>query len=261
MSLMELNERMIKLRKTFKKEIFKEIRKQLIELIYYYEDLYLVDKELCLNKLKKFGLMNNVSDESRSVEIIANNVMFNFWEKTNKAMSSVRRSPGFDYKAEVQIFPLKDKILMLFFGEGNLEQILELENDIKDYHFQNQCDKPNNITEEDWNQRYEDWKNAMPSMIPSKTGFTVSLFIENDLPFELSDILSKETLEQDKINMEKRLIKLAETFHSYPGFTGDNYLVFTSNEYKEFMKEKGELYRTLLEAKQDPLEIVVNNLL
>ena len=46
---------------------------------------------------------------------------------------------------------------------------------IQDFHYQDQTDQPENITETEWNQRRITWEKLMPSGIPSKDGINIQL--------------------------------------------------------------------------------------
>lgn len=91
----------------------------------------------------------------------------------------------YDYHCTLQIIPMETKTLAMFFGKSMLQYYLESRPDfLTDYHYQNQTDRPEEISEEEWNLREKDWDKAIgPDYIPSQHGFTVDLFnTENIIP-------------------------------------------------------------------------------
>lgn len=60
------------------------------------------------------------------------------------------------------VFPLKNKTLILFYCENN--EITDLWRNlqfIEDYHYQNQCDRPDNISNYYWKKRESDWNTVL----------------------------------------------------------------------------------------------------
>lgn len=80
----------------------------------------------------------------------------------------------FDFKCEVKLFPLEDKTLFILYTEkseylslinGDYNNELECKankcNAISPYEYYNNADKPNEITEEDWDLRRNEWNKAL----------------------------------------------------------------------------------------------------
>ena len=203
--------------------------------------------------MKAFKLLNKITDSNNALKEIACNVLFNVREKVEEASKSDIYNV-YDLSAEIQIYPLDDKILLRFFGNDRLEQILLNEEDIEEYHYQNQCDRPEDISEEEWNDREKNWETVNPTLVPAKRGFGVQLFYENDLPFMLDEVFTKMDVSILKHSLEKRTKLMAEQCYQYPKFTGNNWNVFMEPEYKEFIKEKSEEFRQPLINAGDPIE-------
>lgn len=253
LSLLELNIRMIELRKLFADEITKHYRRQLVSLIYLYEDLYQIDKSFCMEKLKKFGSMYKVVREETTIFDIAANVNFNYRETVIKAMNSPMRNPMTDYSAQVQLYPLKDKILLRFLGESWLEDIIRNQEDIVDYHYQNHSDKPACISDTEWEQRYDDWKEAMPGWNTGRSGFSVQLFLDDDIPFMMDEIFIPGEYDSFKKTIDRRLDSVVEHYFIYPEFDGYNWDVFLEDKYNKFKKEKADEIREKIEHMPDPV--------
>lgn len=98
----------------------------------------------------------------------------------------------------MQIIPVGRKLLVLLFGNNNLQKIVKNTLPLEDYHYQNSTDKPENITTRDWNLRRITWDKALsPDYIPSNHGFNVKL-TDSYYPFTIGEAyLSKE----DKIEL------------------------------------------------------------
>lgn len=84
----------------------------------------------------------------------------------------------YDYRCNLQIIPMKRKTLVLYFGNAEMQQYLEsLPNFLIDHHYQDQTDKPDNISIYKWKQREKDWELAIgPDYIPGRHGFSAELF-------------------------------------------------------------------------------------
>lgn len=84
----------------------------------------------------------------------------------------------YDYRCNLQIIPMKRKTLVLYFGNLEMQQYLEsLPDFLTDYHYQDQTDKPDDISTYKWKQREKDWENAIgPDYIPCLHGFRAELF-------------------------------------------------------------------------------------
>lgn len=88
-------------------------------------------------------------------------------------------------QSELQMIPVEDKILVMYFGDEIVRKYLETKTDyFSDYHYQDQTDRPENISESEWKHRCADWDKAIgPDYIPSHHGWSVELFdAENSVP-------------------------------------------------------------------------------
>lgn len=77
-------------------------------------------------------------------------------DKRNK----FERDPQFDFGCNIMLFPMEDKVLCLLYCEhSELEKIWN--ENVQEYHYQNQTDKPDEISNEEWEQRRKDWNEAL----------------------------------------------------------------------------------------------------
>lgn len=80
--------------------------------------------------------------------------------------------------------------------------------EIRDYHYQDQCDRPDNISSREWTKRKNDWDTVMPSYVPSQDGITVHL-TDVDTFYDITFTESKQIMSRmpSKENMAKHLAK------------------------------------------------------
>lgn len=85
---------------------------------------------------------------------------------------------------QLAIFIDQTDIKMIAFGKYLIPFMEEIESRknntfqkycITDFHYQNQSDHPENITEKEWNARIKTWKRLMPSMVPASDGITIDI--------------------------------------------------------------------------------------
>lgn len=155
----------------------------------------------------------------------------------------------FDYNCEVVLFPLKDKTLLMYFGNSDLRKVVDNLPYLSDYHYQNQTDKPENVSEEEWNQRKKDWDEALSrDGIPTKHGLTVKLF---DCEYDLVGMSEPELREDDVPSLEERAKWLLDYMGDYPNPPKGGYSVewvryLRSPEYLEWREKRlGEIQEKL----------------
>lgn len=253
MDLLELNERMLALRETYRKEVESYTRGLFMNLVYFYEDLYVVDPALYETEMKKFGNFFEIHSNEDYMRIIAGNVALNLSERLSEAMDSPRRNPVYDVSSSLQIFPLKDKILFTFYGNQNFEQILENEPDIEEYHYQDQCDMPEDMSEEEWEQRRIDWEQAIPSGVPAKNGFGVELVLSIDIPLGLSDWFQGNDSEKYHKTLEKRVELVAEHCYANEETLSGRKAKYTGPEYQAWLKKHKDILTKQLREAGNPV--------
>ena len=92
-------------------------------------------------------------------------------------LSNTTRPFGYNFYNNLLLFPLKDKILAMYFGNTDIRRFIENHEMFEDYHYQNQCDKPDDISDKEWDKRESDWNDAIGTdYIPANHGWQVQLF-------------------------------------------------------------------------------------
>lgn len=162
-------------------------------------------------------------------------------------------------KNEIILFPTKDnKILCQVFGD-NIIHLMEsltynsqyqdfiIKYDIKDYHYQNQTDQPEDISDEDWEKRRQDWDTYMPSGIPSRDGICIELtnqtFISAKAFFtKAEELLSYAAPKEERI--EKLAKELTQTMFIKPDADFSDIMDSLRTTDKEIKNKNGERYQT-----------------
>ena len=145
----------------------------------------------------------------------------------------------FDYRCELVFFPTKAGILAMYFGNDKVRYMLESTKYLKKFFYQNSTERPENISEKEWNYRLETWEKALaPDYIPINHGFQVQLFDTKHIMYtkDLSgiDLPSPETM----INGLKGTYKEEEHLPNYPkqGSIIDYMEFYKSQTFKDWQK-------------------------
>lgn len=123
------------------------------------------------------------------------------------------------FKSEICIYPIKHKLLFMYFGNPDYQKYIESQRIVLDYHYQNQCDKPDDITDRAWEKRNKDWKKAIgDDYVPINHGFTVNFLNDTDVYFSLfNEYLHNDTLKSELFpDMKTRVKAMIETCDDYP---------------------------------------------
>ncbi len=172
--------------KTKSEEIY---AKKLLELATYYYDNPIFQEKYCPLFQSKMEI------DKRSYAIKETNL----------------RDPQYDFTFDITFIPTSSKILVLVYTEQpEYIKIFESFPNVHPYPYYNNIDKPNNITEPEWEERGLEWDNALqPYDIPSLQGFSISCVVY--LPFFTIEELSKYS--SFIITFSQRLNKLAREQH------------------------------------------------
>lgn len=129
------------------------------------------------------------------------------------------------FRAEMVLFPIFRGYTLFLAYSDSFSQLLDeiisnKENNpvctefinkygIEDYHYQNQTDKPDNISDYRWDKRSDDWNKCFGiSSIPSVAGISIELM--NTEMFFLKRLTSKEKLDLEFTSKEDRIKKMAK---------------------------------------------------
>lgn len=108
-----------------------------------------------------------------------------FWDAENYVRDGIKKAAtsttwtGFDFEVSAVVFPVKRRMVGIFYGAGFFEDFLKLPG-ITDYHYQNQTDPPEDVPARAWRKRAKDWDEVLgDSYIPSENGYVVEIIPKN----------------------------------------------------------------------------------
>lgn len=88
---------------------------------------------------------------------------------------------NFESSAVLYLHPEIEGAVVQLFVDGALRN-LELSSPWKDWHYQNQTDQPEEISDEEWAQREKEWELLLPGIgVPSLAGLSFPLFSHTSL--------------------------------------------------------------------------------
>lgn len=158
-------------------EIIARIAQERMDMWAYYGTKLFHSKKALVKNDRQMSEYKVLADEGYSNDSIN---IFIFWE-LEEAFQKHERWMG---RASVMIFPLKDRVLAMTFGHTNL--IGEsFDKYFEDYHYQNQSDRPDDITAAEWRKRERDWDKVLGNdYIPNRHGFAYEFFNTEDVHFQ-----------------------------------------------------------------------------
>ena len=115
------------------------------------------------------------------------------------------------HSAEVAVFMLEDKVLaMPFFGDPKLETLFKSHELVEEYGYWDNTDEPEDVTDEEWDQRCEDWNKALGG-----DGYSSPVESGSIIVFDEPDhiILSDYRVWEDEEMVERVLKKVNERYH------------------------------------------------
>ena len=135
------------------------------------------------------------------------------------------------YKSSLLVIPCGSKLLAMTFGNSLLNDTLVNNLNLNDYHYQNQTDKPDNISSKAWETRRKTWHKAIgPDYVPINHGFEFSLVDDNCISLvglklyrfynsysrESENLFTKEFIKSLIPDIETRANMIIKTFKDYP---------------------------------------------
>lgn len=184
-----LNNFLMKLRKEVTKICEQKIFDRVVrQTLYYYNFNQLHGSDAVQSMIERTSQSKKTKDRCEIWKSTLHNDWYDVYLKNySKILISAASKDNFRriLQAELQMIPVEDKILVMYFGDEIVRKYLETKTDyFSDYHYQDQTDRPENISESEWKHRCADWDKAIgPDYIPSHHGWSVELFdAENSVP-------------------------------------------------------------------------------
>ena len=204
-----------------KEEFLKSYTKMLEEAIVFIQTGVQIDS--CIHNYNELSALENPT--FKDVNRVIDKEIRQFI-KTNKSATTITESvSAFDFDTSLCVFPLSRKILAVPIcnNERLINALSENEN-ITEYGYWNNTDKPDNVSNREWNTRKSDWDKALPG---------IGVLRENGFIFDLIDTM------WDAYDF----VYNVETI--YPFLTDVNTLIsrvakskLLSEKYNEFRKEE-----------------------
>lgn len=184
----------------------------------------------------------------------------------------------YSFNNSLVLFPISKRYtLMMAFGEDMRLLIYNLSTkktsrakafrekyELEDYHYQNQTDRPNNISKADWNKRCKDWDIAMPSGIPSKDGMVIKFNFTDYDCFELTrGICVNKNVWKNIKPKNERINKLAQSL-AYEDYSKEHNKESSSwcSLYREFADKintsDSEIIKSVNKYKEELKDIIVD---
>lgn len=117
-------------------------------------DSYALGQTKMSKELRKISLdKNKISPSFAAFKIIEN--------AREEIKKTKRRNPEFDFECNIVLIPTKDKILIQLFSEQNAFARILKDLGAAEYPYWNNCDRPDDVTQEDWDLRGEEWDVAL----------------------------------------------------------------------------------------------------
>lgn len=191
-----------------------QIKEQIVTCFVNKVSLILATKvNKIMNNLEESKCNDKFSESVRAlIERIINNKDYPHPEKNlyhrlyDDLKDSLKDMYGFN-KAEIVYIPHNDDIFAMFFGSYEYETYVANNDNFTDYHYQNQSDKPDNITDEEWEQREKDWEEAIgPDYVPINHGmlFTFLDHDSYDIERKLSEAFESAMEKVEEIKAKKQ---------------------------------------------------------
>jgi len=134
---------------------------------------------------------------------------FRLCERTDEIKKTSTRDPEVDFDLSMVVFPVTgSKLLGMYFCEKKeLEDILFRELPIKEYHYQDSTDRPEDISDKEWSRRERDWDKALGGngyAIPAEAGFTIQISPVNSIISSADEILDNIPSKKKRLEVISR---------------------------------------------------------
>lgn len=181
-----------------------------------------------------------------------------------------------DMESTLVLFPItKKKTLIMSYSENFTSFFRKLCDDksfcekyeLEEYHYQNQTDKPDDISSRAWTQRRKDWDKAVPTGVPSIDGmvvklldaktFTISLlFKRKEIKKLVMNKIPPRSARVDKLTKSNASDKYWEIYKKKSNITKCSYAEFlhSNAELRKRYKEKDSEIVNLINSTEREVE-------
>lgn len=136
-------------------------------------------------------------------------------ERMKKIKITQEKDYLYDYEFSFSIHPHKNKsvLILLYTERKELREAFEKLPEVEDYHYQDQTDKPKDISDKLWNKRRDEWHEVLDGGygIPTECGFTYTPYIETRLGFLFINGEKRDMLIKRAISLDERAKNIANS--------------------------------------------------
>ena len=172
-----------------------------------------LDQLISVKETAKQIAIDSISDKDLSLFIGANNLLDNdAWYIANEIKDAIASDNYNRWKFKprlkftVVVYPTNEGDIYGYYFDADKKEYNDL---IKpfytDFHYQNQTDPPNDVTEKEWDFRREKWDELLKDRFMD-TGFTYEIVSGDDLDF--FDLVDKIKIVLDKLKRDKKIENL-----------------------------------------------------
>lgn len=169
----------------FKSRNMADILQQLISV--RKDAVKLANELLTVEELKSFIILNDLIDSY-------NHTVFNALRGNLNSNNRTILDVNFNFL--ISLIPEKNGYVYGYYFADHPEYYKLIEPFVDDYHYQNQCDKPSDISNRAWNYRRKKWDKILGYDSFKERAFNFSMV-------NLSDLYFSETLEKIKIAFDE----------------------------------------------------------
>lgn len=215
--------------------------------------------------IRLYELLENIDSDNIPIAVI----MMHIVDIINESIHN--KDKGYNYiaqmfKSDIYVYTVSRKILFMYFGGVDYQNYIMNQPEVEDYHYQNQTDRPEDISEDSWKRRAFNWDKAIgPDYIPSNHGIAVHFINNEDIEFSILNkyIKVKNISNESFPTLDERVEMMIDYFNDYlnPPENIDSYSVFlkysNTDEYKNWKKQKKEYIKEHIVP--DLYEIYIKN--
>ena len=92
-----------------------------------------------------------------------------------------RRITDINFNFSIVLFPYENKVYGIYFSDYEEDDFNLLSEMVEDYHYQDQCDKPEHIPDEEWEHRRKTWDELIGYDAISDRGFSYTFCSGKDI--------------------------------------------------------------------------------
>ena len=169
-----------------------------------------LDQLISVKETAKQIAIDSISDKDLGLFITANNLLDNdAWYIANEIKDAIASDNYNRWKFKprlkftVVVYPTTEGDIYGYYFDADKKEYNDLiEPFYTDFHYQNNSDRPSDITEEEWDFRREKWDELLKDRFMD-TGFTYEIVSGDDLDF--FDLVDKIKIVLDKLKREEKI--------------------------------------------------------